>query len=94
MKGDQMELKLTIQEFGEVSYQIMDAFERGEKEIPTDLGIKLLGHIQAILKEQIEMNQRFDKIIELGLDGLQGFDRHERYPVVIRRMMKLAQGEK
>ena len=51
-----MELKLTIQEFGEVSNQIMDAFERGEKEIPTDLGMKLLGHIQAILKEQIEMN--------------------------------------
>lgn len=34
-----MELKLTIQEFGEVSNQIMDAFERGEKEIPTDRGI-------------------------------------------------------
>ena len=47
-----LKLKLSAQEFGELCNSILDAFERGEAEIPTKWGLALVGHIEAVYKEQ------------------------------------------
>lgn len=46
-----VKLKLDVQDFGEVCNLILDAFERGEPDVPTTLALKLVGHIEAVLKE-------------------------------------------
>lgn len=50
--------KLSVQEFGELCNRILDAFERGEPEIPTKWGVELVGHIEAVYKEQVEADKR------------------------------------
>ena len=49
--------KLSVQEFGELCNRILDAFERGKPEIPTVWGVELVGHIEAVYKEQENIEQ-------------------------------------
>lgn len=50
--------KLSVQEFGELCNSILDAFERGDPEIPTKWGVELVGHIEAVYKEQVDLKIR------------------------------------
>lgn len=52
-----MNLKLSVQEFGETCNRILDAFERGERDVPTSTAVKLVGHIEAVLKEQSSLEE-------------------------------------
>lgn len=62
--GKVLSLKLSVEEFGEICNQVIDAFERGEPDVPTALAFKLVGHIEAVYKEQSESSVELLKAIE------------------------------
>lgn len=62
--GKVLSLKLSAEEFGEICNQIIDAFERGKPDVPTELAFRLVGHIQAVYKEQSESNVELLKAVE------------------------------
>lgn len=45
-------LALSVHEFGLVYNQILDAFERGESTVPTALAVKMLEHVETLLRQR------------------------------------------
>lgn len=61
-----LSVKLSVEEFGEVCNQILDAFERGEGYVLTSFALKLVWHIQAEYQHPSPNGKDHDKAIELA----------------------------